>query len=143
MVLTSPIVDEFYHPRTAVRGKLGPRRRAGVFVKPGFQRGVSAILLTPVEQTQKFSAANSCGNAPLVRSRLANSASAARRSATVKSGQRFCKKTSSANAHSQRRKSDKRCSPPVRIRRSTSVEPPRQPSDSTAGNDSCQSSVAL
>src|SRR5256884_5627191 len=39
-------------------------------------------------------------------------------------------------SHSQSRKSDNRCSPPVRISKSTSVEPPRYTSASTRLNDS-------
>src|SRR5580693_1079199 len=57
------------------------------------------------------------GSAPRVRSRLLNSCTAHSRSATVKSGHLFGKKTNSANAHSHKRKSESRCSPPVRMRR--------------------------
>src|SRR6266446_1936925 len=83
------------------------------------------------------------GNAPRVRSRFPNSSTAALRSAAVKSGQRFCVKTNSAKAHSHKRKSESRCSPPVRISKSTSVEPPRWTSASTVLKDSGESSVTL
>src|SRR5260370_20827013 len=68
---------------------------------------------------------HSRGSPPLVRSRCSNSCTISRRSLAVKSGQRLGRKQNSAKAHSQSRKSERRCSPPVRIRRSTSVEPPR------------------
>src|ERR1051326_1705970 len=92
---------------------------------------------------QKLSAASSWGRAPRVRSRRENSSSAERRSVTVKSGQRFSKNTNSAKALSHRRKSERRCSPPVRISRSTSLASPREISERTAENDSTESSVAL
>jgi len=53
------------------------------------------------------------------------------------------RKLNSANAHSHRRKSERRCSPPVRIRRSTSVEPPRWTSASTSLKASLESAVTL
>ncbi len=76
------------------------------------------------------------GNDPLVLSRLPNSSTAICKSPAVKSGQRFCTNTNSANAHSHNRKSESRCSPPVRISRSTSVEPPRLNSARTFPNAS-------
>src|SRR5256885_2861366 len=83
------------------------------------------------------------GNAPRVRSRRLNSFTALSRSAAVKSGQRFCRNTNSAKAHSHKRKSESRCSPPVRINKSTSVEPPRWTSASTVLKDWGESSVTL
>src|SRR5690606_3385153 len=61
---------------------------------------------------------------PNLRSRRRYSVRAASRSAGPKSGQSRGVKKSSAYAHSQSRKSLSRCSPPVRIRRSTSGSPP-------------------
>src|SRR5438876_3826324 len=60
------------------------------------------------------------GSPPKRRSRARNSATAAASSAAPKSGHIVSVKYSSAYAHSHSRKSDSRCSPPVRIRRSTS-----------------------
>ena len=60
------------------------------------------------------------GRAPKRRSRPRNSATAAARSSSWKSGHMRAVKKSSAYALSHRRKSLNRCSPPVRISRSTS-----------------------
>src|SRR4029077_5483859 len=60
------------------------------------------------------------GRAPKRRSRPRNSATAAARSSPWKSGHMRAVKKSSAYALSHRRKSLNRCSPPVRISRSTS-----------------------
>src|SRR5207302_8453775 len=60
------------------------------------------------------------GSPPKRRSRARNSATAAASSAAPKSGHIVSVKYSSAYAHSHSRKSDSRCSPPLRIRRSTS-----------------------
>src|SRR5690348_17679641 len=69
--------------------------------------------------------ARSWGKPPRVRSRRPYSIRAFSRSGTLNSGQRLLTKTSSAKALSHRRKSERRCSPPVRMSRSTSVDPPR------------------
>src|SRR5207237_5402515 len=57
---------------------------------------------------------------PKRRSRVRKSFTAAARSFAVKSGHIVSVNHSSAYADSHKRKSDSRCSPPVRIRRSTS-----------------------
>ena len=86
---------------------------------------------------------HSRGSAPRVRSRFSNSATAFCKSPGVKSGQRFSRNTNSAKAHSHNRKSESRCSPPVRISRSTSVDPPRSTSAKTLPKASLDSSVTL
>src|SRR5208283_4534209 len=90
-----------------------------------------------------LSLVHSRGSAPRVRSLFSNSTTAFRKSEGVKSGQRFPRNTNSANAHSHNRKSDRRCSPPVRINKSTSVDPPRCTSDITSANDSLDKFVTL
>src|SRR6266516_2255522 len=110
------------YPGGADEGVEAPRHGAQQHVLRDSRQGGCAqdVEAEPGLGAHRTHPAAASGRPPKRRSRARNSATAAASGAAPKSGHMVGVKYSSAYAHSHSRKSDRRCSPPVRIRRSTS-----------------------
>src|SRR5436189_151899 len=110
------------YPGGADEGVEAPRHGAQQHVRRDSRQGGCAqdVEAEPGLGAHRAHPAAASGKPPKRRSRARNSATAAASGAAPKSGHMVGVKYSSAYAHSHSRKSDTRCSPPVRTRRSTS-----------------------